>query len=579
MFCDLLVGNLMTKYEFTIDYFDSRFGLLHDKENPTSLNFCVALLLEILCKLKPSHELWDKIKYAAFLLNLATRNIDFGVLYEIFHQMEVNVKAEHWSWCEAHVKSFLAERIAEKFIVKDDVCSLPDVTDIKRDEDYVEDDQYNPTNRDSKDLALYDNIESDKDDLSASDDDMADADFVVDTKEQRLAEAEEGFDEEEMSDKKVDLKKLVKEEKPKKLKKKRPYRKKTEEEKRQPKVLKKRGRPRKNYFLEQSSAENDEDKVKMLCHLCNFKAKSHIGLERHAFEQHEANQLCTQCGHLSETFDDYLKHDKSHSFNCEVCQKNILGARNLKVHMKMHETKKEDGEVNRIPCDICGHLLRANSMYSHMLHVHSSEVHKCDVCDFTTNTKPKLNIHRRKHFKKLVECPECKKMVKDLNLHFFRSCANKKKERLPCHLCNKSFAFKDGLERHIKHIHQKIMNFHCEHCDYKTYSGFNLRIHISKMHTKEEMEKICQFCNQKTVGLDYHIRIYHMDEHLKSQANKQESLEDQLRSPDLQINNQAAMKEQQQMQPGGMMGASAQFHTQIPGINKQEDPHSLDAPT
>eukprot|EP00088_Acartia_fossae_P024070 TRINITY_DN2504_c2_g1_i3.p1 TRINITY_DN2504_c2_g1~~TRINITY_DN2504_c2_g1_i3.p1 ORF type:complete len:616 (+),score=167.97 TRINITY_DN2504_c2_g1_i3:81-1928(+) len=580
LFCDSLSNTLQNtaSFQYTLDYFDPSIGILYSKDHPTCLNFCVALLREILCNLKPNHELWDKIQYAAFLLNLATRNIDFNILYEIFHQVETNVNTNHWSWREAQVKAYVTERIAEKIIVKDDVCSLPDVNDIKRDTDF---DDYNfnsiTINGVNKDLPFEDNFNSDIDNLGLSDDDdMADADFVVDAKEESLAEAEEGIDEEEIADDKMDVKKIVKEEKPKKSKK-RPYRKRTEEEKQKPKVKKKRGRPRKDFNTE---AETDEDKAKLVCHLCNYKAKSQIGLEQHAFEQHEANRLCTQCGHLSETFEDYLKHDKSHSMSCEVCQKIILGARNLRVHMKLHETKVEDSsEVNRIPCDICGHLLRANSMYSHMLHVHSSEVHKCDVCDFTTNTKPKLNIHRRKHFKKLVECPECKKMVKDLNLHFFRSCANKKKERLPCHLCNKSFAFKDGLERHIKHIHQKIMNFHCEHCDYKTYSGFNLRIHISKMHTKEEMEKICQFCNQKTVGLDYHIRIYHMDEHLKSQANKQESLEDQLRSPDLQINNQAAMKEQQQMQPGGMMGASAQFHTQIPGINKQEDPHSLDAPT
>ena len=44
-----------------------------------------------------------------------------------------------------------------------------------------------------------------------------------------------------------------------------------------------------------------------------------------------------------------------------------------------------------------------------------------------------------------------------------------------------------------------------------------------------------------------------------------------------QCPQQAAIKEQQ-MQPA-MMDSSAQFHSQMPGINKQEDPHSLDVPT
>ena len=42
----------------------------------------------------------------------------------------MNVKTLQWSWHEAQVKAFLKERIAEKIIVKDDVCSLPDVNDM-----------------------------------------------------------------------------------------------------------------------------------------------------------------------------------------------------------------------------------------------------------------------------------------------------------------------------------------------------------------------------------------------------------------------------------------------------------------
>ena len=66
----------------------------------------MALLREILCNLKPSHELWDKIKYATFLLHLmATRpNIEFSVLYAIFYEVEENVRYHQWSWREAKVR-------------------------------------------------------------------------------------------------------------------------------------------------------------------------------------------------------------------------------------------------------------------------------------------------------------------------------------------------------------------------------------------------------------------------------------------------------------------------------------------
>ena len=38
------------------------------------------------------------------------------------------------------------------------------------------------------------------------------------------------------------------------------------------------------------------------------------------------------------------------------------------------------------------------------------------------------------------------------------------------------------------------------------------------MHTKEDMKKNCTFCNLKTTNLEYHIKIYHYDAHLKNQA-------------------------------------------------------------
>ena len=75
-------------YFICLDYFYSSIGILYNKESPTSLSFCVALLREILCNLKPSHVLWDKVKYAAFLLNLAARDVEFSVLYEIFYQVK-----------------------------------------------------------------------------------------------------------------------------------------------------------------------------------------------------------------------------------------------------------------------------------------------------------------------------------------------------------------------------------------------------------------------------------------------------------------------------------------------------------
>ena len=36
------------------------------------------------------------------------------------------------------------------------------------------------------------------------------------------------------------------------------------------------------------------------------------------------------------------------------------------------------------------------------------------------------------------------------------------------------------------------------------------------MHTKEEMKKLCTYCNQNTSNLEYHIKIYHYNEEVKN---------------------------------------------------------------
>ena len=74
-----------------LDYLEQSSEHLSNKETQfTSLEFCVALLNEILTNLDPSHKLWYKIKYAIFLLTLATRNYEFSLIYEIYHQVYHN---------------------------------------------------------------------------------------------------------------------------------------------------------------------------------------------------------------------------------------------------------------------------------------------------------------------------------------------------------------------------------------------------------------------------------------------------------------------------------------------------------
>ena len=69
--------------------------------------------------------------------------------------------------------------------------------------------------------------------------------------------------------------------------------------------------------------------------------------------------------------------------------------------MKSHETQHINvsvakptpkKEYNRVTCDMCGVLLFENNLKQHILTEHTHETHKCDLCDYTANTKLKVRI-------------------------------------------------------------------------------------------------------------------------------------------------------------------------------------------
>ena len=49
-------------------------------------------------------------------------------------------------------------------------------------------------------------------------------------------------------------------------------------------------------------------------------------------------------------------------------------------------------------------------MKHHHLNDHSEESIKCDICEYTANSKYKVAVHRKRHFVKTTNCPECGKV-------------------------------------------------------------------------------------------------------------------------------------------------------------------------
>ena len=92
-----------------------------------------------------------------------------------------------------------------------------------------------------------------------------------------------------------------------------------------------------------------------------------------------------------------------------------------------------------------------------------------------------------------------------------RNCSGIPKQPVPCELCDKILVDKQHLKKHVDIVHKKIKNTLCDLCDYKTYSLFNLRLHMSNVHDKKSLETICKCCGVKTMSIDNHMKTYHIE--------------------------------------------------------------------
>ena len=112
-----------------------------------------------------------------------------------------------------------------------------------------------------------------------------------------------------------------------------------------------------------------------------------------------------------------------------------------------------------------------------MMNVHSDVTYPCDLCGQKFNSKYYLKSHKKAHSKKATNCPDCGKYVKQLAMHLKRGCAMNatERKRFTCDLCETTFAHKHGLKRHIKQVHQKIMDFSCNLCEFRCNNSNSLR--------------------------------------------------------------------------------------------------------
>ena len=139
---------------------------------------------------------------------------------------------------------------------------------------------------------------------------------------------------------------------------------------------------------------------------------------------------------------------------------------------------------------------------------------QCHQCPYKTEIFSNMKIHTRicNSDNTHMTCEICGKTFKILTgvEQHHRFCGKQNNKNYFCEQCPNSFSRKGALTFHIRRLHTDSKSIECQHCDYKTYSSFNLRLHIEKKHGGQTVGKhMCTICNKGTYSIEQHLNKYH----------------------------------------------------------------------
>lgn len=240
--------------------------------------------------------------------------------------------------------------------------------------------------------------------------------------------------------------------------------------------------------------QNIDDEIQLLfCVECKAEFHSVKLLNDHCTNNHPTKSVigrdCDFCNEKFEDFRSLVLHRKLHlkPYLCENCWEGFYNEDELNTHTCQPNVKnKEKNKADKVlhQCDQCGksyppgyiriHLLTHSNdhpysckfcpkkfkvpggLHSHVLWNHKrTRNHKCEVCNATFISSSSRSSHIRKN--------------------------HLKEKKYSCDSCGKRFFSKSELQRHSL-THTGVKNFHCHLCDKSYQTRYGLNVHL-KSHS------------------------------------------------------------------------------------------------
>lgn len=254
-------------------------------------------------------------------------------------------------------------------------------------------------------------------------------------------------------------------------------------------------RPLSELIKRQPIKTEKSEKKHILCVDCKTQFDSIKDLKAHCNDNHpvkcSVGRDCQYCFEKFETFQSLVLHRKLHfnPFVCENCWEGFLLEIEFNAHICQPEVfKSSNREKVFRQCDQCGKSYPSSYIGVHM-RIHSADrPYICKYCPKRFKVLGGLHSHILWNHKRTRnhKCEIC-------NATFISSSARSshirknhlKEKKYSCDSCGKRFFSKSELQRHSL-THTGVKNFHCHLCDKSYQTRYGLNVHL-KSHSQMNM--------------------------------------------------------------------------------------------
>jgi len=208
-------------------------------------------------------------------------------------------------------------------------------------------------------------------------------------------------------------------------------------------------------WLQAHIMNKHEEKMGGKCPHCGEYYKR---LQQHISYKHENGRggVCPQCGVFYKMLQQHIqaKHTLEKPFKCEQCDYAHATKSGLKQHVLNSHPKDEDLKI----CQVCGaSFVSKGNLKQHMEAIHEKKRDfACNVCDAKFYFKHKMEEHvKAKHLgEKNFKCDKCDMAFGCNSERYHHNLKVHEGVEFRCHICGKDFAYKKGLRRHIRNVHE-----------------------------------------------------------------------------------------------------------------------------